>query len=260
MRRGSAVRGPLSNDQLRQAISSGKLRLEDAISPDQERWRKIGDIPPLASLAAAAPTPEQLEAERLAREWEQQRQRAQLRAEERGRVAGSGNAPFRVEPWHYALLGVAMVVIAIIPILLPEREPVLEADCAAPAGPMVVWRDCLLPGLQAANSDLHGAILRGAALEGAVLRAANLEQADIAYADLSHAVLRGANLTGADLTGVTLRYADLSHATLRDANLSYANLVGADRERADFTGARLGNAVWENGVECRSDSVGECLR
>ncbi len=80
--------------------------------------------------------------------------------------------------------------------------------------------------------------------------------------------LKKADLYNADLTNAQLQYADLSEANLSEAqlqcaNLSNADLRGADLKNADialtiFDGAKLGGALWVNGLYCRKNSIGFC--
>ncbi len=81
----------------------------------------------------------------------------------------------------------------------------------------------------------------------------NLKKADLYDADLTNAQLQYANLSEANLSEAQLQCADLSNADLRGADLKNADIA-----LTVFDGAKLGGALWVNGLYCRKNSIGFC--
>lgn len=144
-----------------------------------------------------------------------------------------------------------------------------QAECADAPMPGVVWRRCLMDGLDLAGVDLTGAEIRdssfkrtdlgGAVLVGVDGRRAKFVSARLVGADLSQANLVGTDFTSADLTGARLVHADLRQARFFRAVLRDADLTGAKLERADFLYADLAGARWVDGrTICAEGSIGRC--
>lgn len=164
------------------------------------------------------------------------------------------------------LPALAVLLAALLPVAgaSPAR-----AECADVPGPGVVWRRCLMDGLDLAGVDLTGGEIRdssfkradlgGAVLAGVDGRRAKFVSARLVGADLSGASLVGADFTNADLTGARLVDADLRQARFFRAILRDADLTGAKLDRADFLYADLAGARWVDGrTVCGEGSVGRC--
>ncbi len=265
--------GPFPTVQIARYLQLQRVKAEDKISRDKDRWYSIRDVAevwPENRLGAA--TISDLEKQQLqaTQRWidehptlfvpldEARGAEAELIMESASRAAHQEEgASQRLAGYAVAVI-LALVVIALA-FLLPRGKELSLPQCDAPAAPGVNWSNCRMQGNRLENVDLHDAILRNSDLSNGVLRAANLAGIDLAYANLSQANLRGANLFGAQLTGASLRRANLQSANLRDADLRYADLTGANIDGAALTGAKLDNAILSDEVACMPGSVGRCI-
>lgn len=275
VRSNGKVTGPFPAGLVSRYLLIGRIKFSDEVSADRHVWlpvKRVRGLIPEALLDAVRNPTDPAAQERLkaARRWADERlddrprqegRSPEEKAELRHREAMAQRQHKRRH--HNRLLQSLVVVVLVSAVtggilLIPTPDEVAEADCSVAAAPGVIWRNCLLPGGDLANSNLEGADLRNSVLRGSSLRAARLVGSDLAYADLSGSNLRGADLTGANLKGINLRGSDLTRARLVNSDLSYADLTGADIGNTDLTGARLDHAVLGNGYTCMPGSVGSC--
>lgn len=212
----------------------GETDLSDPVSLDGEQWQPLAEVPELV--------PPQLRGEGNDDERELLAERRDQRSQ--------------------ALMSLSVVLVLLVAalavVLWLDRPGDGDADCAAPPGPGVNWRDCRFLGLTAPQADLRGVVLSNGAAPGARLAGADLAAADLRYVDLRGADLSYARLGGADLKGADLRDADLTYAVLNHVDLSFADLRGARLGGADLTEARLDGTLWVDGRRCAAGSRGGC--
>jgi hypothetical protein len=267
MRRGRTVQGPYSSEDVRSYLLLGRLRLSDRVSHDAHTWQPLTQCPELIPDAMR-----DLASESGRARFEAARRAIDERAQDRDALPPDAverrAAPARVWWWRpgtASLLATVVVVAVVLAGIGYSRDfkggMHAEVSCGAAAGAGAVWSGCIKDGiavaqgtdlteLRAVNASLRSAELAGADLRGARLEFADLSQAHLTGADLEQAVLRGADLRGADLATANLTRADLRYADLRSADLDGVNLQGA----------RLGRALWPDGVACAPNSVGRCRR
>lgn len=290
-RRGEEVRGPFPTGLVCRYVLLGRVRLEDEVSADGERWRRVEEVPELIPQVMKADLSDPVARARLeaARRWADERQRERRRAQApppHGRDQRSGRdrrapeppelvalrqrrarrerpAPVREPRWAVPLI-VLLSAAGLIGggWLVQQSRAILATpgpDCRAAPAPGVNWDNCFMDGVRLAGEDLRGARFYNARLTGADLGRATLAGANFSYAIMNLADLAGADLEGARLIGASLRRADLRGARLDGANLSYADLTGASLEGASFEGAWLDHAIWPDGTVCAPGSRGRCL-
>ncbi|RME33799.1 MAG: pentapeptide repeat-containing protein [Gammaproteobacteria bacterium] len=274
VRRKGRVAGPYPAAQIRRYVLLGRIRLDDELSHDRETWITARQYK--ASLSPAErrlkPADDERSGEdrrhskegdpgRHPRGPDRRRPEDEVsveRRERRQRVIRSlwqQHESYRVPVLVTVLLVCAIIVLGYV---LAPGERRQRADCSAPPAPGVNWANCVLPGVELAEKDLTGAILRNSHLVRGNLFAARLRGADLAYSQLQLANLSYADLQGASLKGAILKQADLSNANLGEADLSYADLTGARIGGAELAGARLDNAIWVDGHPCPRAAVGGC--
>lgn len=289
VRKGGQTRGPLPAGQIEREILLGRIRANDDLSTDRERWRPLRVLPQLVP-----------EVMRHA-DTEEGRQRlllARLRLDERLRDRrGPGQAPVGVNRRHgdrrnvesfdmavprardirlaaeaeaamatqernllspAAMIMIALFILATIFLWYRPAAPQAERNCGAAPAPAVNWSGCEMPGHMLRRADLSRAKLSSVKLTGADMQAAQLRAADLSNANLEDVDLSGANLRAANLKGALLNGANLSLSDLRDADFGQANLQGANLTGAKLHGVKLGQAVWVDGRVCADGSVGEC--
>jgi hypothetical protein len=237
--------GPYDGARIRHLLLSGELCVDDQISVDRKRWRRMLEVPEVVPMPmrAEAGDPE-----------------AKAHLQQRRQTEDSSLAEENRIPWlalMVALLLVVGVMVGAFWVGMPDR--VETPACEAAPAPGVNWRNCLLPRVDVGSASLAGANLNSSVLREAKLSATDLSHADMRYADLSGADLRYADLSGSRLLGVNLQQADLRGAILSQADLRFADLSGALIEQAELSGANLGSAIWTDGTECTEQSVGRCV-
>lgn len=291
VRRGGAVKGPFPASQISSFVVLGRIRAGDEVSSDQEKWRKVGEIPGLIPKVVREGTDgEELQ---VIRQREDERTGIDRR-EEPAAVPADGDQRRpgnpdrrRDEPdaiirhrrqkallldtlregsekerrsrrWIMPVTIALTLAVIITGVVIGPTSLDDAPDCAAAPGPAVNWNNCTMDLLKAREADLAGARVRNAKLRDADLLGANLAGADLAYTDLAKANLSYVDLKGADLKGATLQGADLTYADLTGADLSYANLKDARLGGAIITGTLFSEAVWHDGRICARESVGQC--
>lgn len=288
VRRAGQELGPYPVAAVRRYLLLGRIREDDELSLDRQRWSLARKTPEfLAALRkAASPVPEdRLLAQRRAdeRSGEDRRNRPtptppEILERRSGEERRSPEAPELVRGrevrrrllsvgrlrkgeavWLGALGGLVLTVIMVLGVLMgPSGQEDMARICEAAAGPGVDWSNCWHEGIDVSGADLRGSRLQGthlgkARFQRAQLAASNLAYADLGGADLSHVELRQSSLLGANL-----RQANLSHANLQGADLSYSDLTGARLQGAKLAGAKLDRAIWVDGTECAQGSLGRC--
>jgi len=291
-RKDGRIRGPFPAGQIAREILLGRIRENDDLSTDRERWRPLRVLPQLV--------PEVMQHA----DTEEGRQRlllARLRLDERLHDRrGPGHAPVEMNRRHgdrrnvesfdvvvprerdirvaaearaakakaknernllspAAVIMIALFILATFFLWYRPVAPQAEHDCGAAPAPAVNWSGCEMLGRMLRHADLSRANLSSVKLTGAYLQAAQLRAADLSNANLEDVDLSGANLRAANLKGALLNGANLSLSDLRDADFGQANFQGANLTGAKLTGAKLGQAVWVDGRVCADGSVGRCL-
>lgn len=290
-RRNGEVRGPYPERLIRSYLLLGRLRMDDEVSLDQQRWYALRSQPHLIPVEfydtdtpegrerllqakrredersperRARPYPDELSSQTDQRAGDRRRpeppelvshryQRVQLLQSPKP----SSNLPQGPRLW----IGLAVGLLGLLLLLwlgMDRQEPDAAADCLAPAQPGVNWSYCRMVGMDLRGQDLTGANLSNADLLGAKLSEAHLVGADLGYADLRRARLDRADLSGARLTGAMLQETVLTDTRLAGADLSHADLRGARLDHADLTGAILSRTLWTDGRVCASGSIGTC--
>lgn len=232
VRRGKAVRGPLSSTRVRHFVIEGKLELDDEVSLDRQDWRRIGSVPEVVPLQMRAHDPA-LDAVDID-------------------DGGGGKA------WRTILVAVLVIgVFTAAVYFVGAGEEDDRIDCAAEPKMNAVFDGCRLTAVDWRSASLQGARLANAVLADALLTEADLAAADLRYVDVSGADLSYAVLAKAVLKGANMRLADLTNADLREADLSFADLSRARIGGARFDGALLEGAIWIDGRRCEG---GDCPR
>jgi len=288
-RKDGRIRGPFPAGQVAREILLGRIRENDDLSTDRERWRPLRVLPQLV--------PEVMQHA----DTEEGRQRlllARLRIDERQHDRrGPGRAPAGINRRHgdrrnvesfdvvaprerdirlaaeaqaakakkernllspAAVIMIALFILATFFLWYRPVAPQAERDCGAAPAPAVNWSGCEMPGRMLRHADLSRANLSSVKLTGADLQAAQLRAADLSYANLEDVDLSGANLRTANLKGALLNGANLSWSDLRDADIGHASFQGANLTGTRLNGAKLGQAIWVDGQVCADGSVGEC--
>jgi len=227
VRRGAAVRGPVSSTKVRHFVLEEKLGLDDEVSADRKEWQRLGSVPEVVPLQMRADDSE------LAAEQEAERKGDRTRATR-------------------AMIVTLLVIVGLTAVVSLVGQPPVESerDCAADPVPGVFLEGCRLAGAQMTGASLIGAHLANASLRGAKLSESDLTDADLRYADLGGADMSYAKLSAADLKGANLRLADLTNAVLDGADLSYADLGGARLGGASLRRVELEGAIWTDGRRC----------
>jgi hypothetical protein len=225
IRRGSAVRGPVSSTRVRHFVIEGKLGLDDEVSLDRKEWRRIGTVPEVVPL--------------------------QMRAHDPALDAVDVDDGAGGKAWITMLVaGLVIGAFTAAVYFAGSGDDAAAVDCGAPPEPAAVFDGCRLTAVDWRSASLRGARLANASLADALLTEADLSEADLRYVDLSGADLSYAVLAKAVLKGANLRLADLTNADLRGADLSFADLSRARIGGARFEGALLEGAVWVDGRRC----------
>lgn len=284
VRRLQVVRGPYPQGQIVREALLGRIRLDDQLSRDREKWTPFADLPDMhPEKIYDADTPEGRQRLEMARLHEDERRldrrggskasgperratdrrrrepseavrhREQLRRRELEPRTETSNTRWGVVVLALIGIGLAAYLIAYRP--APERN---ERDCAAAAAPAVNWSGCAMTGRLLVRVNLREARLDNTVMRRVHLQGANLHRADLRYADFEGALLQDADLREANLTGAILRGAELSRADLRHADLRFASLVNARLDGAKLAGARLDKAIWSDGRICAANSTGSC--
>jgi len=288
-RKDGRIRGPLPAGQVAREILLGRIRENDDLSTDRERWRPLRVLPQLV--------PEVMQHA----DTEEGRQRlllARLRLDERLHDRrGPGHASVEMNRRHgdrrnvesfdvvvprerdirlaaeaqaakatkernplspAAVIMIALFILATFFLWYRPVAPQAERDCGAAPAPAVNWSGCEMPGRMLRHADLSRANLSSVKLTGADLQAAQLRAADLSNANLGDVDLSGVNMRAANLKGALLNGANLSLSDLRDADFGQANFQGANLTGAKLNGVKLGRAIWVDGRVCADGSVGEC--
>lgn len=271
VRRGDKVAGPFPSQVITNHALLGRLKLTDEVSMDQLVWQSLADVRELLPQellelhAEDDPEQRQWREERLkaARRWADERTHEERRLDEvdarpEDRRQTSESPDVLALPHHHpapasgkrSYFGVALIVGVGLAVGLglfyfqpvnPVKVGVLPAQpqCQKAASPRVNWSGC----------DKQELRLRGVDLSASDLTYTNFHQADLSGSRMRHAKLIGSNLGGALLNDVDLASADLSYADLQGASLISTSLAGAI----------LDHAIWTDGRECATGSVGQCL-
>lgn len=290
-RRAGHVRGPFPQRQISHYILLGRICGDDELSVDREHWHTLADLPHLIpDVMRNLETDEdrqrlqmarlraderrggdrRLGSERMRADTGERRRDSDRRQDEdedilrhrelrrgildAGRNVGTGPCGRQCRCVLFIVAALAVVTYAFTPDMPSER-----ADCGMPAAEQVNWSNCKLPGLEADQANLRGALARNMDLTAAHLVAANLIGADLAYTTLNLADLRRADLSNARMTGAGLRSADLRGARLSGADMSYADLSAARLDGVMLSETRFDNAIWVDGRRCRPGSVDRCV-
>ncbi|MCW9025010.1 MAG: pentapeptide repeat-containing protein [Gammaproteobacteria bacterium] len=276
VRKQNKVSGPFPPKQISQSLLLGRFKLTDEVSEDKETWVLIQSRPELVPDLIQADQNDEEVKEKLqaARRWADERRPEHVPAEDSNRAQESQETieyRHNRESVYKRLLsrkefsGIqTIIVLAICAGLVyasfhaaPDRT-IDEPECDKPASNGIVWRNCIMSGLQSLHSELNKAVLDSAILSNANFFASDLSEASVMYTNLSLANLSYVNFTNANLKGSNLQHADLSHANLTNANLSYVDLSNAKLQGVIFDGVILDNAIWVDGQVCMPGSVGSC--
>lgn len=246
VRHNEQIRGPYLSGEIRHQLVIGSLTLEDLISQDKEQWQSLLSVPEVIP-----PEMRAVEGDRSAKRLLEAREKQGGGDFQRRSMKGLWG-PLSV------LVGAAVAAVVIANWLW---EPIVIGDpqCEAPPSPGVDWRYCRKNGANLANSDFTHANMSSVNLQGADLSEGTFESAILSYANLSDADLSYSEMNRANMKGADLQRAKLTYSNLESANLSFANLTGASLGGAKLENARLDNAIWLDGSECASGSVGKCL-
>lgn len=290
-RRNGHVRGPFPQRQISHCILLGRIGDNDELSVDREHWHTLAELPHLIPEVMRNVVTEEdrqrlqmarmraderrggdrrLGSERMCPDDSERRRASDRRQDEEDEIlrhreirreildAGRNADDGPCGPYCRRVLIFVALLSLLFAVFTPDSD-YAPADCAAPAAERVVWNNCKLPGLEAEQANLRGALARNMDLTSARLVAANLIGADLAYTSLNLADLRRADLSNARLTGAGLRGADLRGARLAGTDLSYADLREAKMENVELSETRFDNAIWVDGRVCRPGSVDRCL-
>lgn len=251
IRREGELRGPFPRDIIERYVLLGRIERDDELSSDKSHWQPLHLWSELIPVELKVPEGQLSEVRRerleVARRWA-----GELEPHHHHHTEAGGS-----RLWAYGLVIALVAAVATLPILLPKEAVHIDFQCATPAAPGVVWRDCRLDARDLSGANLRGADMQGANLSSSTFRNTNLAGSQLSYANLSASSLRSADLSGARLVGANLRGVDLRGANLGNADLSYADLTGAQVAGANFAGARLDFSVWGERT-CLADSIGQC--
>ncbi|MFK8066771.1 MAG: pentapeptide repeat-containing protein [Gammaproteobacteria bacterium] len=280
VRRGEKIQGPFTHVVLTKLGKLGRLKPTDKLSNDQQSWIDASDFPDLFSSNETESLLKDEERSGLDRrenatdtqaEKSQKKRnkvdRRELESKEdiarrkgRSQLLDAIHESRKVDRFPVKQIIFTILAIVILGFFLKGSDPIILADCEAPANPGVVWDNCDFDNLNFSQKNLSTALIRNASLVGADLEGSTLTNADLSYSDLSGANLKSANLDGISLKGANLSLAILEAASLTDADLNHADLRGADLEGIDLEGAILDQAIWENGRVCAKNSIGTCRK
>lgn len=275
---GDVIKGPFPAGQISQEILLGRYTLKHEVSHDKEEWLPIRQVPGLIPdvFKGDQSDPDFRNKVAAARRWADERRGIDALDGDERRQSESSYETKEMKRLHQmaaaqnkptnplVMLIQFIVVVSLIAGLIWlafEYSPKAtneEASCGAPAYPGVNWSHCSMVGKNLSGAQLSSANMNSVQLNNANLANADLSKANLIYANLQLAVLKNANLATANLKGANLQSADLSYARLSGADLSYANLSGANLTATDFSGVKLGHTIWNDGRQCREDSVGVC--
>lgn len=281
LKRENATSGPYPQAAIESQVVLGRIGPNDELSNDGKQWQTVGSMSEFSS---------QLNFDRSSREFAKFDERS---AERRNRAAAGASdtaqtertsdrrrteAPSvvtsrqksnqiwqslqiarerRVGLW-LALTAIIVFLFAIAPFKGAEVPVVL--NCESPPAIGVNWESCNLSNIDLRHLDLREAQLANAKFESSNFAGALAANANLAYANLSNANLHLANFTQARVVGAKLVGANLSYANFSGADLRYSDLTNARIDGAEFSDAKLGGAIWMDGVRCKPGSVGRCAR
>lgn len=271
------VSGPFPPKQISQGLLLGRFKLTDEVSEDRENWIPIqsrSDIVP--EVLVADPADEEAQEKlQAARRWADERRPDHGAASDTHQRAAETDETIeyrnhresvysRFLSRREASIIQTLIVLALLASLvyasffIAPGKQIAEPTCDQPAAEGVVWRNCIMNGLQSLHANLSRANLDSAILSNANLFASDLTHASVMYTNLSLANLSYTNFSHANLKGSNLQRADLSHANLSNANLTYVDFTNANIDGVKLEGAILDNAIWINGQVCLAGSVGAC--
>lgn len=161
--------------------------------------------------------------------------------------------------WPLTLIFSILMLIVLLAIFFPKLLPVPLPNCSSPPEQSVNWNNCLKPKVDLSHLDLTAAQLRNSQMKQAKMMNTTLISADIAYADLSGSNMSYSDLQKATLLGANLKQADLSYANLKSADLAYADLSQANLGHTVLEEARFDHAIWIDGRQCATGSIGHCI-
>lgn len=282
IRKNKKVSGPFPQGQIEQSLLLGRVSLNDEISQDKEEWLPIRRCPQVIPKVLLGDPKNNMARERLAaaRRWADER-RGERRDDADAARLGPGRRDvedYGTQEYRYhreivmhslrkrreKVLGALVLVVLILAAgiyagfnFIPDRPD--SAACDVPAAANVNWAFCDLQGASFERADLRNARLNSANLINTRFFGSNLANVDLSYANLSQANLVQTNLQAANMKGANLRLADLSQADLSSADLSYANLTGATLVETQLDKARFDHAIWIDGRQCKTGSIGKCL-
>ena len=288
VRRGNAVQGPYPAGLITRYILLGRIHESDEISSGDNSWVKVAEMPELVPEVMQSSMDDPVSRQRLmaAKRWADERTKVDRRhllkkigadrrsddrrvsvveeAQKRGQtedlIKEIGEQKEKDRKLVGMIAGSIVIAAAVAMYLLKPKPPDAMIDCNALPVAGVNWSNCHKEGADLGGVNLIGAIMNNMDLGNADLHDTQLVKADLSYSNMSVTNLRNADLREANLVGVNLRQSELANANLKGADLSYADLTGANIRGVLMDGARLGNAIWVDGGECRPDSIGQCRK
>ncbi len=237
--------GPYLSSEIRHQLTTGRVSIEDLVSPDQNKWQRLKHVPELLPLELRAELGDQTAKKTI----EMRRELTSEKEDQQHSMVGV---------WFpLASLTTLAVMAVLVAVWLWEPVVISDPQCDAAAEPSVDWRYCRKRGVDLSGSDLTAANLTSSHLQQSNLSGANLQSAHLSYSNLSGANLSYSDLSNANLKGANLTNADLTYSTLSSADLSFADLTGARLGGVKFENTRLGQAIWVDGSECIVGSLDE---
>lgn len=91
------------------------------------------------------------------------------------------------------------------------------------------------------------------------LHGLNLADVRLNNSNMYKCYLKRSSFENASLEKVNLRQANLQETSFKNANLQGADLYKAVIYHTDFENANLENAIWINGIRCKTGSIGHCV-
>ncbi len=283
IRRGEVIRGPFTEARIAHYLLHGRIKKNDELSQDREKWQSSSEFPQLLPLMLMDASDDAFQRQQLMarKQWERQRELSKneshylpLPTEIDGYSAEAAvldragtESPVvpglnGKKPVNRVLVGViAFSLLGLMGVMIYLNSPEPEVggiDCTISATPKVNWSNCQMAAARLSNADLSGALMKNMNLSRADLRGSQLMGANLSFSNLSAALLNDADVRQATLVGVNLSGADLEGAIFDGADLSYVDFGGANLAGASFNGAKLDKAIWHDGRICTEGSLGVC--
>ncbi|VAW86942.1 hypothetical protein MNBD_GAMMA17-1506 [hydrothermal vent metagenome] len=283
IRRGEVIRGPFTEARIAHYLLHGRIKKNDELSQDREKWQFSSEFPQLLPLMFQDASDDAFQRQQLMarKQWETQRElskneprylplpteidsysaeAAVLDGDEIVSPVVSGLN--EKKPVNRMLVGfVAFSLLGAMGAMIYLNSPEPEVggiDCTVSAAPKVNWSNCQMAAARLSNANLSGALMKNMNLSRADLRGSQLMGANLSFSNLSAALLNDADVRQATLVGVSLSGTDLEGAIFDGADLSYADFGGANLAGASFNGTKLDKAIWHDGRICTEGSLGVC--